>query len=215
MLIVLTSEQEIKNEAILLNQLFKNGLEILHLRKPNFDIEGYRNLLKEINPKYYQNIMIHEHHELCIEFSLKGIHLQEQPRINLGSKLQEYVNSFQNKAKSKESTANNQESKAKSHTVSSSFHDPDVLDNCTIDFDYHLLSPVFSSISKKGYEGKGFDVNTINKKIIGMGGVNTTSIPKVFALGYSGIGVLGGVWNTENPIESFKKIKELFEKYTK
>ncbi|CAL2085923.1 thiamine phosphate synthase [Tenacibaculum sp. 190524A02b] len=204
MLIVLTSEQEIKNEAILLNQLFKNGLEILHLRKPTFDIEGYRNLLKKINPKYYQNIMIHEHHELCLEFGLKGIHLQEQPRINLGSKLQEYVNSFQNKS---------QELKAKSHTVSSSFHDPEVLNNCTTDFDYHILSPVFSSISKKGYEGKGFDVNTINKKIIGMGGVNTTSIPKVFALGYSGIGVLGGIWNAENPIESFKEIKKQFEKY--
>ena len=30
MLIVLTSERKIENEAMLLNQLFENGLEVLH-----------------------------------------------------------------------------------------------------------------------------------------------------------------------------------------
>ena len=57
-----------------------------------------------------------------------------------------------------------------------------------------------------------FDVNLINKTIIGMGGVNSETIPQVLALGYKGIGVLGGVWNSENAMESFISIKAEFEK---
>ncbi|WP_299711762.1 thiamine phosphate synthase [uncultured Tenacibaculum sp.] len=196
MLIVLTSEKEIANEAILLNQLFDNGLEILHLRKPSFDIEGYRSLLKEINPEHYQKIMIHQFHYLCAEFVLKGIHIQEQPRLDLGEKLEGYVSLYMSEG----------------FKVSSSFHEPEVLDTCEINFDYHLLSPVFSSISKQGYEGRGFDVNHIEKTIIGMGGVNANTIPKVLELGYKGIGVLGGIWNTEDPIKSFEDIKDQYKR---
>ena len=195
MLLVITSEQEIENEAALLNHLFREGLEVLHLRKPSFDIEQYRTLLKEINSEFYSRIMLHENHELSKEFNLKGIHLQEQPRIDLGDNLSNYLEGF----------------KAGGFKVSSSFHDPEVLNSSKIDFDYHLLSPVFSSISKKGYEGKGFDVNHIQKKIIGMGGVNETTIPDVLKLGYDGIGVLGGVWNSENTVESFTAIKSNYE----
>ena len=198
MLLVITSEQELENEATLLNQLFFKGLEVLHLRKPSFDIVQYRALLKEIKSEFYSRIMLHENHELCKEFNLKGIHLQEQPRIDLEDNLKSYTDSY----------------KSKGFKVSSSFHDPEVLNRCEIDFEYHLLSPVFSSISKKGYEGKGFDVNHIQKKIIGMGGVNASTIPDVLKLGYYGIGVLGGVWNTENPIESFKEIKRHYEEET-
>ena len=198
MLLVITSEQELENEAILLNQLFTNGLEVLHLRKPSLNIEGYRILLREIDTKYYKRIMIHEYHELCKEFNLKGIHLQEQPRIDLGDNLLIYVESF----------------KSENFSVSSSFHEPEVLNNCNIKFDYHLLSPVFSSISKQGYQGRGFDVNKINKSIVGMGGVNSETIPEVLKLGYKGIGVLGGVWNTDNPIESFVEIKTQYKSNT-
>ena len=202
MLIVITSEQEIKEEAILLNQLFEEGLDILHLRKPTFYVNDYRELLKKIDSKFYNRIMIHDCHGLCREFKLKGVHIQEQARINLENKLQKYVDMWRIKELEFHSIK---------YKVSSSFHEPQVLANCNIDFDYHLLSPVFSSISKVGYEGRGFDVNSIDKTIIGMGGVNAETIPKVLKLGYKGIGVLGGVWNTENPIESFKAIKKVYE----
>ena len=190
MLIVLTSEQEIKNEATFINQLFNNGLETLHLRKPNFNRNHYLELLNQINPKYYSQIMIHQYLDLCLKFKLKGIHIQEQARLNLAEGLESYVNKYQ----------------SKNYTVSSSFHEAQVLEKCHINFDYHLLSPVFSSISKQGYKGRKFDVNHIHKNIIGIGGISAEVIKETIQLGYQGIGVLGAVWNTENPIESFKKI---------
>ena len=72
-----------------------------------------------------------------------------------------------------------------------------------------MLSPVFGSISKKGYEGKGFDVNNLDNTVIGMGGINENTIQQTFDLGFKGIGVLGGIWNTENSLVSFKKIYDV------
>lgn len=198
MLIVLTSEQDIKNEAMLLNQLFEAGLEVLHLRKPNVGQDGYRNLLNAIESKFYKRIMIHEYHHLCKEFNLKGIHIQEQPRLDLGNDLKDYVNDF----------------KVLEYFVSSSFHEPEDLMVCEIRFDYHLLSPVFSSISKQGYEGRGFDVNHIEKTIVGMGGINEVTIPATIRLGFKGVGVLGGVWNTDEPIHSFLALNKVYKQLT-
>ncbi len=222
MLIVLTSEKELTNEAMLLNQLFDNGLEVLHLRKPSFDIGGYRKLLIKIDKRHLSKIMIHQYHDLCAEFDLKGIHLQEQLRIDLGSTLDNYVSSWKsgvgslklNTTVTSTPLSHQNQKTTKNYKVSSSFHEPEDLANCNIEFDYHLLSPVFSSISKEGYKGRGFDVNHIDKKIIGMGGVNAETIPKVLALGYQGIGVLGGIWNTEKPIDSFKQIRRYYEEET-
>lgn len=192
MIIVLTSEQVLEKETDKINLLFDHGLEILHLRKPSFDIEDYRKFIEQIDVKHRNKIMIHYYHELCEEFNLRGIHLQEQPRIDLSDDLDAYV---------KEYNANN-------FKVSSSFHAKDTIANCSVEFDYVLLSPVFGSISKAGYEGKGFDVNDLQANVIGMGGINEHNLKKTFELGFKGVGVLGGIWNTEDYLKSFIAIKD-------
>ncbi|EZH74857.1 thiamine phosphate pyrophosphorylase [Aquimarina atlantica] len=190
MLIVLTSERELESEADKINSLFDNGLEILHFRKPTMNIEGYRTLLNQIDAKYHNRIMLHQFHELCEEFKLRGIHIQEQPRLDLEEKLEEYSSSY----------------KAKGYKVSSSFHSKEDIKSCPVTFKYVLLSPVFSSISKAGYAGKGFDVTDLNEFVIGMGGINENTLQATFDLGFKGVGVLGGIWNTEDSLESFKMI---------
>jgi len=194
MIIVIAPEKDIHNETTILNQLFEAGLEWYHFRKPHKNYQEHCEYLHKIDEKYHNRIVVHYFHELINDFNLKGIHFQEQKRIDALENGSRYFLGLNMKGK----------------TMSSSFHEPQVLANCDIDFDYHLLSPVFSSISKKGYEGRGFDVTHIDKTIIGMGGVNAETIPKVLALGYKGIGILGGVWNTENPVGSFKEIKQTY-----
>ncbi len=192
MLIILTSERELDNEADRINTLFENGLEVLHLRKPTLSIEGYRALLTQINPTFYDRIMIHQYHELCVEFTLRGVHIQEQPRLDLGKTLENYTLEFI----------------GKSFKVSSSFHSKEAIKECAVDFEYVFLSPVFSSISKVGYEGKGFDVKALDAFVIGMGGIHEETVQATFDLGYKGVGVLGGVWNTVDYLDSFLKIKK-------
>ena len=168
MLIVLTSERVLENEAGKLNTLFEEGLELLHFRKPTLDSKGYSVLLDMIQPEFHPRIMLHQYHELVKEFNLRGVHLQEQPRYDLGAKLDHYISQLN----------------ADRFAVSSSFHTLTEIEEKGSLFEYCLLSPVFSSISKAGYEGKGFDVTQIsNQTIVGMGGINEQTIPKTYDLG--------------------------------
>ncbi|CAM4220242.1 thiamine phosphate synthase [Zobellia roscoffensis] len=194
MIILIAPEEDISNEIDILNRLFEEGLEYYHLRKPNKDQQQYCDYLHLIEEKYHNKIVVHDHHELVNTFKLKGIHFQEQKRRdNIDNPGQYFLNlSMYGK------------------TISSSFHEPEELEACDFEFDYHLLSPVFSSISKKGYEGKGFDVNHIDKKIIGMGGVTKNNLSEIQKLGFQGVGVLGGIWNSKTPIEDFRAMQEFY-----
>ena len=195
MIVLISPEKDIKNEIVILNQLFDAGLEFYHLRKPLKNIKEYSDYLNKIEVKYHNRIVVHEFHELINDFNLKGIHFQEQKRRDHIDNPGQYFKNLNMFGK----------------TISSSFHELEELENCEFEFDYHLLSPVFSSISKKGYEGKGFNVKNSDKLIIGMGGVDLSTISDIFKLGFKGIGVLGGVWNTQNPLQSFIELKN---KYT-
>ena len=195
MLIVLTSERLLDQETKHLNHLFSEGLELLHLRKPGFTEGDYRQYLSRIEPLYYPRIMIHHEHPLCVEYGLRGVHLQEQPRRDLEKKLEGYVASYSQKG----------------FKVSSSFHAIEELETYAHHFEYVFLSPVFSSISKAGYEGKGFDVSSIEKKVIGMGGIKVDTVDKAQQLGFAGVGVLGGIWNSPDYLQSFLDIKRKVE----
>ncbi|CAM1361765.1 Thiamine phosphate synthase [Tenacibaculum soleae] len=195
MIVLIAPEKDVANEIEILHQLFEAGLEYYHLRKPFKNLEEHVSYLNKIDAKYHNKIIVHYFHELTNEFNLKGIHFQEQKRRDALENGNRYFIGLNMLGK----------------TMSSSFHEPKDIEVCDIEFDYHLLSPVFSSISKKGYEGRGFDVNHIDKSIVGMGGINKETIAKTIDLGFKGIGVLGGVWNAENPIESFREIKNQYK----
>ncbi|MEP0214761.1 MAG: thiamine phosphate synthase [Cellulophaga sp.] len=194
MIVLIAPEEDVPNEIEILHQLFNAGLQYYHLRKPFKDLKQHKEYLNKIKPEYYNRVIIHHHHELINSYNLKGIHFQEQKRRDTIDNPTRYFKDLNMFGK----------------TISSSFHDPEELNSCYFEFDYHLLSPVFNSISKKGYKGRGFNVNHINKTIVGMGGVTAENLSKFNTLGYKGIGVLGGVWNSKNPLEAFKQINEAY-----
>ncbi|MFD1017546.1 thiamine phosphate synthase [Winogradskyella rapida] len=198
MIILIAPENDIPNEIEMLHQLFQEGLTCYHLRKPGKKFSQLLSYLNDIDSAYHNRIVVHHCHELINDFNLKGIHFKEQIRKNHGDHLDAYLKKLNLLQK----------------TISASFHDLEDLKTCPFQFDYHLLSPVFSSISKEGYKGRRFDVKTIDKTIIGLGGIVPETIAPTLKLGYKGIAVLGGVWNTENPVESFKSIKRSYQAFT-
>ena len=191
MIVLIAPENDVPNEIEILQQLFQEGLEYYHFRKPHKNYQEHCDYLNQIDELYHNRIVVHYFHELVNRFNIKGIHFQEQKRRDHLDVPSHYFAELEMYGK----------------TISSSFHEPEELENCAFEFDYHLLSPVFSSISKQGYKGRGFDVNHINKNIIGMGGVTIENLAEFNKLGYKGVGVLGGIWNSENPVEDFKKMK--------
>ncbi|MCQ0110926.1 thiamine phosphate synthase [Zhouia amylolytica] len=194
MLIVITPENAMMSECRQLNEMFAAGLQYLHLRKPGYDEKQYIALLKGIEQEYLNKVVLHEHHHLCKSFGLKGVHLKEGFREGLTTQLPDYLLEF----------------KREQFTVSTSFHDLSKLMQQNHWFDYALLSPVFNSISKEAYEGRGFRVKQLNGKVVGLGGISYDNMENLVDLGYHGAAVLGAIWQSEDPIAAFKNIKSKY-----
>ena len=66
--IAITLPHFFTDEASAINRLFENGIDLLHLRKPDSQIDECRQLLEAVNKRLLQRIVVHDHFELCNEF---------------------------------------------------------------------------------------------------------------------------------------------------
>lgn len=82
-LIIITSPDFLPGEARILTELFKAGLDLLHLRKPEAEIYEVESLLQEIPMEYRSRIVIHDFFLLKEKYSLGGIHLNSVIRKHL------------------------------------------------------------------------------------------------------------------------------------
>jgi thiamine-phosphate pyrophosphorylase len=74
-LFVVTAPTFFVEEDKIITALFEEGLDILHLRKPETPAMYSERLLTLIPEKYHRRIVTHEHFYLKEEFDLMGIHL--------------------------------------------------------------------------------------------------------------------------------------------
>ena len=68
-IIAITTPQIIEEDAFLIKNLFKRGIDIIHLRKPDADINECRKLLAQLTQEERTKIIIHDFSELYAEFS--------------------------------------------------------------------------------------------------------------------------------------------------
>ena len=174
-LIVITSPSPIAQEATKINALFAAGMEVLHLRKPDFSKKDYVKLLEEINANYHHKIKIHDFFELADNYNLSGVHLNARNPHYAGNRK---IN------------------------TSKSCHSMEELDSIA-GYDYVFLSPIFDSISKKGYRSNFSDETLstasskgkINQKVVALGGINRETLPLLKKYAFGGIAVLGSIWH--------------------
>ena len=192
MVIVVTSESTVKDEASLINHLFDEGLEILHLRKPASTLEECKKLLDGIRSDNYNKIALHQHHDIAEQYEIKRLHFKEADRLNL--------------VQSEELVY-----KQKIMILSTSLHHSNEIAELPAAYDYVFLGPVYSSISKSGYNSD-WGENTFTRslgtsKIIAIGGIDEDKIDQVKARRFDGIAALGAIWN--DPVHCVKKFKAL------
>lgn len=185
MIILISNPTPVKDEYEIIHQIFSKGLDIFHLRKKEYPEDELRAFIENIPEKYRGRIVLHSHYHLAAEHGLKGIHV---PPTFKG--------------------------KAQGGTLSVSFHSPEEILKSELPFDYGFLSPVFDSISKEGYQSK-FNAGELKlflkntkAKIIALGGIDEDKIGSVKDMGFSGIALLGAIWQNEHPADKFKRIKE-------
>ncbi len=198
-LILITPPTYFVEEDKIITALFEEGLDILHLRKPDTAPIYAERLLTLIPEQYHKRIVVHGHFYLKDEYRLKGLHLNSR-----NPELPEHY---------------------KGH-VSRSCHSLEEVKEHKRNCDYVLLSPVFDSISKKDYHAnytpeelrKAHKAGIIDKKVIALGGIDADNIRQVKDYGFGGAAILGAIWDKfdtridsdfDKIIQHFKKLKKL------
>lgn len=198
-LILITSPTYFVEEDKIITSLFEEGLDILHLRKPDTAPMFAERLLTLIPEQYHKRIVVHGHFYLKEEFRLKGIHL------NLRNP--------------------NAPEHYKGH-ISCSCHSLEEVKERKRNYDYVFMSPVFDSISKQDYNAqyspeeikKAHKQGIIDKKVYALGGIDVHNIKEVKKYGFGGAAVMGAIWQKFDTccdrdysqiIEHFRKLKKL------
>jgi len=197
-LYVLSKDFAVANEAQIINNLFANGLEHLHLRKLETSKDKLADLLRQIEPVYYERIALHQFHDLAEEFGIRRLHFTTAHRKHVGQhELLKYSDA--------------------GFTLSTSVHaleEITELDN----FNTLFYSPVFDSLSKPGYAGtltNDFKLgdNYIDR-LIALGGISIDNIIQTKTMGFQAAAVLGAIWNDPSTaLKNFFDLKKHLQEY--
>ena len=198
-LIVVTAPTFFVEEDKIITLLFEEGLDILHLRKPEAPAVYSERLLTLIPEKYHRRIVTHQHFYLKDEFHLMGIHLNARAPYEPD----EY-----------------------SGHISCTCHTIDEVQKKKQNFDYVFLGPVFDCITKQSVRS-GFSAEElrtarreriIDNKVMALGGITPNNILEIKDFGFGGAVIMGDLWNkfnasTDNDylnvVRHFKKLKEM------
>ncbi len=111
-----------------------NGLDYVHIRKPEASLRDIRNLIEDIPYRLRKRLRLHGHFELFNDFNLGGAHLNSRCPVvrRLHADFRNLVILLKNSMDAR-------------------------------DYEYVTLSPIFDSISKAGYHS-AFDINDLKDK---------------------------------------------------
>lgn len=191
-MIVITNPESLVNEAYIINRLFEEGLQLLHIRKPEIDRDDLERFIDAISKENHHKLVLHQHYDLTRQFNINRLHFTEKTRPDFDKIL--------NRLDSK-----------KKWIFSTSTHSIEDFNNLPHRYEYAFLSPVYDSISKLGYTAD-FDLCESVKKrtnfktrLIALGGITSGNSIQVLQSGFDDVAVLGAIWNAEDPVKEFKK----------
>lgn len=192
MIQIITHPGHIPDETTIWKQLLNEGADSILLRKPGWPAEDYEALLLQTDPVCYPKLIIADHAVLCGRYGLQGVHFGEHARAGANVKKQQFL--------------------------SSSIHSVDTLHTISNDWDQLLLSPVFDSISKKGYRA-AFDENfRLGKNgfkgtVLALGGINANTAGKARDMLFDGIALLGAIWeDPKKAVSEYSNISNIWRK---
>lgn len=175
-LIVLSTPNFFIEEDQILTSLFEEGLDLLHIRKPETEPVLSERLLSLIPAQYHSRIVVHNHFYLKEEYGLRGIHLSkhenEEPKDYNGKKTRTCY-SFDELALERGK------------------------------YDYIFLDSIFEGITE-GHRPSNFTKEQIidaarrgliDRKVMASGGVNIDNMSQIEDMGFGGAVVCGDLWN--------------------
>lgn len=186
-LILITRPDFFSGESELIERMFDGGLPLLHIRKPQATAAEMEHFIASLPEAYRDRIVVHSHYELVPQWGLRGAHLGRgrtlPPDFPAGIPTSYSCHSIEEVVAKKQECA------------------------------YVFLSPIFNSISKKGYQGafaqqelsEARRCSIIDEKVIALGGVTAQRLPQLKAWGFGGGAILGTVWQSPDPVAELTK----------
>ncbi len=199
-LIVISAPDGLYEEAEQVNEMFRLGLQKFHLRKPRFSTRKLSAYLKLLDAEFLERVVIHSHHELSLRFPLGGIYLSRRHKRPSSWKqrlLRTYLRLRRPEL-----------------TWSTGMHALSDLLQEKNSYSYVFLGPIYESISKVGYKGSFSEqalrevLAKVSIPVMALGGVTEDYLASAYNLGFSGVAVLGRVWQSEDAIETFKMLHQ-------
>ncbi len=194
-LAIMTKSTFFVEEDKILASLFDEGLDNLHLFKPNSSPMFSERLLSLLPEDCHRYITVHDHYYLKQEYDLAAIHI-DSPTAPLPEGYKgKYSRSCSDMSLLKET-------KKKSNYV--------FLKNI---FDCIEFKEEKSTFSLQELE-QAADKGLIDKKVYALGGISMENIHIAKALGFGGVVVCGDLWNRFD-IHNEKDFKELIAYFVK
>ncbi|MDE5978686.1 MAG: thiamine phosphate synthase [Muribaculaceae bacterium] len=193
-IIIITSPVAVEGETASICRLLDSGVvDRLHLRKPSLTEVDTRLLIERIPERLYPAISIHDHHHLAAEYGLGGIHLNSRNPLPP-------VDGFPG-------------------FVSRSCHSVEEVKKALLidNADYCFLSPLFDSVSKRGYKGAIGEAEChtlsldglLTERVIPLSGITPERLPEVARLGFKGAAILGAAWETDSIDDFINRLRKL------
>ena len=202
--ILFTNSYDVSQEIKYIDQFFKLGLDLLHIRKPHHSIEKLRKYISLIDKKYHQQIVLHDHFKLIDEFDLKGIHISHENRHGFWFQHFTLKRIF-----------------AKHPSLNISYTANSVKECIKLakkNVDYIFLGRLFSSHAISGLN-PNFDIDEIiriNKTssiaLIALGGINDSTATRAINMGFKGLVLHKYIWENTDPIIAFNTILNVINK---
>ncbi|MBR5577333.1 MAG: thiamine phosphate synthase [Bacteroidaceae bacterium] len=194
-LLLLSSPNFFVEEDKILATLFEEGLDILHLRKPNSEPVYCERLLTLLPEKYHQRIITNDHFYLKDEFDLMGIHISERNP----NKPQGYKGITTRTCYSLEELT--EAKKQNQYVILRNIYDSQSHSNNKSQYTYEQLREA----SRKGL---------IDKRVMAQTGITLENIQEVRELGFGGAVVCSDIWNRFN-IHSGMDFKDVIKHFHK
>ncbi|MDE7069477.1 MAG: thiamine phosphate synthase [Alistipes sp.] len=188
-LFVITEPEFSATECEAIELLLAEGIDRIHLRKPDATEKQMRRLIESLPEECYTRLTLHDHLPLAVEYGIGGVHLNGR----------------------------NPDAPARfGGLLSRSCHSLRELAACREE-DYLFLSPVFDSISKAGYRSgytahelsEAARAGVITDRTVALGGIRPEHLPMLADYGFGGAALLGYLWQSPSPAEMVRRTKEL------
>lgn len=165
--------------ALAYNELFKEGLHCLILRLKGATRKDYEKVILSIDPIYRHRILIDDYFDLLDNCEVGGVYLNP-------SKWYHY-----------------KEIATKTSRIATSAHSLEELFTIPFKPTFAMLSPIYDSISKKGYLAN-ISLEECKKRlpllafpVLALGGITPNRAKEVLQYGFSGVAVLGYLYESK------------------